>query len=207
LYYLSKKFSDVFRLICQDFFDIFAFVKDARVKDLSKVALKFRGPLPVPVFCIKEAGVSEWIPAGKLSSGMQKVLLILTDIHTLSDGCIYLIDEYENSLGISAIDFLPEILSRIDKKVQYIITSHHPYIINDIVADNWLVFHRQGSEVTIRYGEENIKWFGKSKQQRFVQLINDPFYNMSRHERVQNRFEETGHIHSFTTLLNAFRVG
>ncbi|MBF0510133.1 MAG: ATP-binding protein [Deltaproteobacteria bacterium] len=179
LYYLSRKFPDVFQHICHDFGDIFAFVKSTTIKDLSKIATKSRGPLPVPVFCIKETGVSEWIPAGRLSSGMQKVLLILTDIHTLSDGCIYLIDEYENSLGISAIDFLPELLNSVEKDVQFIITSHHPYIINKFPADDWFVFHRQGAEVTIRYGEENVKRFGRSKQQRFVQLINDPFYNLS----------------------------
>ncbi len=37
---------------------------------------------------------------------MQKVLLILTDVFILPEGGVYIIDEYENSLGLNAIDFL-----------------------------------------------------------------------------------------------------
>ncbi len=108
---------------------------------------------------------------------MQKVLLILTDIYTLPNGSIYLIDEYENSLGVSAIDFFPSFLTDLERDIQFIITSHHPYLINNIPVQNWLVFHRDGSQVQVRYGEENIKAYGESKQTRFLKLLNDPFYS------------------------------
>jgi len=86
-------------------------------------------------------------------------------------------DEYENSLGINAINFFPSFLADIETDKQFIITSHHPYIINKIPVENWFIFHRKGSEIKIRYGRENVERFGRSKQQRFIQLINDPFYN------------------------------
>jgi hypothetical protein len=47
---------------------------------------------------------------------------------------------------------------------------------NNIPVQNWLVFHRQGTRVKIQYGKDNIDAYGVSKQKRFIQLINDPFY-------------------------------
>ncbi len=107
---------------------------------------------------------------------MQKVLLILTDTHILPDEAIYIIDEYENSLGVSAIDFFPGFLLGLEKEIQFFVTSHHPYIINEIPPRNWYIFHRKGTSVSIKYGQELEARFGKSKQKAFIQLINDPFY-------------------------------
>ena len=59
---------------------------------------------------------------------------------------------------------------------QFFITSHHPYIINNIPIENWLVFHRKGLQVKIKSGTELKEKFGKSKQKYFLQLVNDPFY-------------------------------
>lgn len=107
---------------------------------------------------------------------MQKVLLILTDIFVFPEGGIYLIDEYENSLGINAIDFFPSFILEVEKDIQFIVTSHHPYIINEIPVKNWYVFHRKGTEVVIKHGSELAERFGKSKQKAFIKLINDSFY-------------------------------
>ena len=56
------------------------------------------------------------------------------------------------------------------------VTSHHPYIINNIPVRNWYVFHRKGNEVTVKHGDELISKYGKSKQEAFIQLLNDCFY-------------------------------
>lgn len=131
----------------------------------------------VPVFVVKEKGVNRWIALHELSSGMQKVLLILTDIVSLPKDSIYIIDEYENSLGINAINFLPQFLVEHAEGTQFIITTHHPYLINSMPMNTWRVFHRVGSKVVIKHGGEFEKKYGKSKQQAFIQLINDPFYS------------------------------
>lgn len=111
-----------------------------------------------------------------ISSGMKKVLLILTDLHILPEGGVYIIDEYENSLGLGAIDFFPQFILTFEKDVQFIVTSHHPYLINEIPPSSWYVFHRKGQHVSIRHGEELAAHFSKSKQQAFIQLINDPLF-------------------------------
>ncbi len=177
LYFLSKNFPQQYREIRDQYIDIFPFIEKIKIRDLRDFQANLKAPGKTPVFSIKERHVDEWMPLGELSSGMQKVLLILTDIYTLPDGAIYLIDEYENSLGVNAINFFPSLLTHIETETQFIITSHHPYLINQMAAENWLIFHRKGSHVKIRYGKENAKRFSRSKQQRFIQLLNDPFYN------------------------------
>jgi predicted ATPase len=107
---------------------------------------------------------------------MQKVLLIITDVVTLPGGAIYLIDEYENSLGINAINFLPSFLDEQRGDNQVVVTSHHPYLINAIPIDNWYVFNRIGTNVRIKRGTELAEKYGRSKQTLFNQLLNDPFY-------------------------------
>ncbi len=176
LYLLSKHFPDKFEKICDTFQKIFPFITNIALKQFSDLEPRVGLPGLIPVFCIREKHVAEWIKVQSLSSGMIKVLLILTDIELLTNGTIYLIDEYENSLGINAIEFLPEYLLETEKDMQFFITSHHPYIINKFPLQNWYVFHRRGSEVQIDYGEQLIDRYGKSKQQAFTKLINDPIY-------------------------------
>jgi ABC-type multidrug transport system ATPase subunit len=146
------------------------------MKNLKYFQTKIPSPTLFPVFAVKEKNIENWIPIDKLSSGMKKVLLILLDAFIAPPESIYLIDEYENSLGINPINFFPTFLDELEKDIQFVITSHHPYIINNLPVDNWYIFHRKGNNITIRFGEENIKRLSKSKQQRFIQLINDPFY-------------------------------
>lgn len=173
---LSKAYKDIFEEICSIFIDVFPFIEDAQIKELRSVRPSSPWVGYSPVFCIKEKGVDDWITLADLSSGMQKVLLIVTDILILPDGSIYFIDEYENSLGVSAIDFFPTFLYEHHSRMQVFITSHHPYIINKIPVENWFVLHRKGSTVRVKYGNELVNRLGKSKQQAFIKLLNDPFY-------------------------------
>lgn len=176
LFILSRIFPDEFNSIRRHLKIAFPFVEESAVRDLSDVARRVDIAAEIPVFCIRERKSERWIPLPDMSSGMQKVLLILTDTHILPNESIYIIDEYENSLGISAINFFPEFVLDLEKDIQFFLTSHHPYIINEIPFRNWFVFHRNGTEVSIRHGEELESKFGKSKQKAFIQLINDPFY-------------------------------
>ena len=176
IFILSVVFPKIFNAIRKHLKSAFPFIADSAVKDWSDVAKPVEVPGEIPVFCIREKQSNKWIPLPELSSGMQKVLLILTDTHMLPDEAIYMIDEYENSLGISAIDFFPGFLLGLEKEIQFFVTSHHPYIINEIPPRNWYIFHRKGTSVSIKYGQELEARFGKSKQKAFIQLINDPFY-------------------------------
>ena len=45
---------------------------------------------------------------------------------------LVLIDEFENGLGVNCIDVLAELLLGERRDLQFVITSHHPKIINQI---------------------------------------------------------------------------
>lgn len=176
MYILKKYFPEKYKVTIDYYKSIFPFILACDVKDLSEIKKDISIPGRLPVFVITEREVKEPIPLDQMSSGMQKVLLILVDVLTLPEGSLYLIDEYENSLGINAINFLPSFLTNYGGNNQFIITSHHPYLINAIPVKNWFVFHRIGSTVKIKYGKDIEELYGKSKQKAFVKLINDPFY-------------------------------
>jgi len=176
LHIITKCYPEIFNKICNNMKEIFPFIKETAMKDFSKVSKSISTSMNIPVFCIKENNSNEWIPVNELSSGMQKVLLVISDILTLPNGSIYILDEYENSLGVTAIDFFPSFISNIENDIQFFVTSHHPYLINQISPKDWFVFHRKGKIVSIKYGQELAEKFGKSKQKAFIQLINDPFY-------------------------------
>ena len=175
LYILAEMFSDIYEKICDEFKAIFPFVNEVKVLDAEQFGLSYPGI--VPVFAIKEKFHDKWISIKELSSGMKKVLLILTDISLLPKvGGVYLIDEYENSLGINAINTFPNVLLDSENSNQFIITSHHPYIIGNAPVKDWIMMHRKGNQIYVKQGEEIVKRFSKSRQQAFIQLINDPFF-------------------------------
>lgn len=167
LYCLKQIFPERYKFVIDFFKQIFQTVEKIDIELLQDT---------IPRLFIKEKSVKTKIPLEGISSGMIKALLIITDIISLSGGCTYIMDEYENSLGINVIDFLPELLLEYGGDNQFLITTHHPYLINNMPMKNWLVFNRKGSTVRNRMGRDLEEKYGKSKQQTFIQLINDPFY-------------------------------
>ena len=177
LYFINRYFKKEYRLIIEALKDLFPNVEECSIVDAHKEKLVFSPGMFTPVFMVTEKGVSKKIPLKELSSGMVKVLLILTDVLTMPDGFIYELDEYENSLGVNVINFLPTLLLEHQNSKQFLITTHHPYLINQMPVKNWYVLSRSGVKVDIKYGDELVKRYGKSSQESFIKLINDPFYS------------------------------
>lgn len=176
LFILSKTFPHIYKKIIDLFKDSFGFIDAIEIKnsgDLPNFEMVGSGP----VFCIKERSVEKFIRLDEMSSGIQKTLLILTDLCALPDGAIYLIDEYENSLGVGAINALPNALLAEEFNIQLFVTSHHPYIISKFPVENWYVAHRKGSNVRFTYGSELVERYNLSKQDKYFQLLNDPNYS------------------------------
>ena len=126
LFMLYKFNLPEFEEIKQDFRSVFPSVTDIRftienaLEDISS-----------PVLQIKEDGVSQWILYQNISSGMLRTLSQLVLLKLAKGGDVVLIDEFENSLGVNCIDEVAESILDLDEDVQFIITSHHPYIIID----------------------------------------------------------------------------
>lgn len=161
LFLTQHYFKGIFEKIVADFKDIFPQVEDIRFQLLkSKEIYELQ---------IKERG-TDWIRLQEISSGMFKTLMHLVEIKLMADGSVILVDEFENSLGVNCIDAVADSLLNPDRKLQYIITSHHPYIINNINMKYWKIVMRKGSKVFTKNADE-LK-LGKSKHDAFKQLLN-----------------------------------
>ncbi|MFM6201595.1 MAG: AAA family ATPase [Dolichospermum sp.] len=157
----------VFDKIRLSFIDIFRQIEDI------KVELFDRDDLPksvfIPYIFIKEKSVPKWIREDRMSSGMLRTLIHLSEIYLSNPGTVILINEFENSLGINCINILTDDLIHENKTLQFLATSHHPYIINNIPYEYWKIVTRKDGHINIRNASDYH--LGKSKQEAFTQLM------------------------------------
>lgn len=110
-----------------------------------------------------------WVRQERISSGMLKTILFMSEVYLSSDEKVFLIDEFENSLGVNCLDVVTDQLFG-SRELQFIITSHHPYVINNIPMEYWKVVTRKGGVIQTHSAEE-LK-LGRSKHKAFTELIN-----------------------------------
>ena len=120
---------------------------------------------------IQEQGVDHWIWPNRISSGMYRTLLQLCDLYLCPDGTVFLMDEFENSLGINCIKEITEDIFTQDRQLQFIVTSHHPYIIGNIPFDNWKIVTRNGGVVKTHSLADLGCDFTVSRHDSFMQLM------------------------------------
>lgn len=157
-----------FNEIKNAFLDVFPFIEDLKIelnKSFIRDLIEFR-----PCIKIKEKKVSNWIDEIYISSGMIKTLIQVAELYLCPDNSVILIDEFENSLGINCIDEVVYQMLASERNLQFIITSHHPYIINKIGYEYWKIVTRKGSAVKCVDAKEF--GIGKSRLQAFTQLGN-----------------------------------
>lgn len=171
---LKDHFPETYRSCIQYFKDVFRTVEDVRLGDAQALDVGLSGS--APVLMLKEKGIADSVPIPEWSSGMVKVLLLILDVLTQPKHSIYMIDEYENSLGVNAIDFFPSFAREVGGDIQFFITSHHPLLINAVPISDWIVLGRNGSHVQAMYGDRLKERYGLSHHEQYVQLLNDPFY-------------------------------
>lgn len=169
LFLIYKNDKKIFSLIKKRFCDIFTQVEDIKIEPID-----IKIPLPdflreQPFIHIKERNVKHWIEQFKISSGMFRTLIQLSELYLCQEGSVFLIDEFENSLGINCINEITSDILSSNRKIQFILTSHHPYIIDSIGFENWkLVTRNAGVIKTHNMDKFNI---GKSKHSAFMQLL------------------------------------
>lgn len=163
----------IFQEIISRFIDVFPQVEDVKVEPIQDNEFS-NFIFEATIIQIKEVGVQKWIPHNRMSSGMLRTLIHIAEMYLWIEGTVILIDEFENSLGLNCIDVLTEDLIYDDNHIQFIATSHHPYIINKIPFDYWKIVTRKGGLIkTFDAKEFNM---GNSHHDRFMSLINHPFY-------------------------------
>ncbi len=112
----------------------------------------------------------QWITQANISSGMLKALWSIINIFILPKHSVLLIDELENGLGINCIEGVSEFIMSERSDLQVIATSHHPYIINSIVMENWLIVQRKNQVIETHNADEFA--LGRSKHDAYLQLVN-----------------------------------
>lgn len=187
---LANKFiPEVFEEIKMHFIhDIFGCVEDIKIEDVDLEKMKTRKTDNQPrisrqlslfpdrnfLLFIKEKGVSHWISQENISSGMLKTLVHISELYLLPEDSILLIDEFENSLGVNCLDIVTKNLNIENRKIQFILTSHHPYIINNIEIKSWKIVTRKGGTIKVKNAED--LGLGRSRHDAFMQLINSEKY-------------------------------
>ncbi len=166
----SQNAQSIFRNIENDFSSIFPNVEKIKVEFKNLAHSRTELPGFRPNLLIKEKKVLGWIHESTLSEGMFKTILLLSELYLSQDGTIILIDEFENSLGVNCINQVTSAIINSDRAIQFILTSHHPYIINNIDSKYWKIVTREGSIVKTHSASEfNL---GRSRHSAFTQLLN-----------------------------------
>lgn len=151
------------------FSDIFPTVDDIRVVEVplgSQVRLELQ---------IHEAGPDVWVGHEDISQGMLRTLDALRTLLMMSPGSVWLVDEFENSLGVNCLHAVTRLIdTRAD--CQFILTSHHPYVIQSIPIDAWKLVRRRGSTVELIAARDVPSLAGESHLDAFTRLINAPEY-------------------------------
>ncbi|USR91021.1 ATP-binding protein [Phormidium yuhuli AB48] len=167
---LHRAFPETFNRIKEAFISVFPNVSDVKIETIRGNNI----PVELSDFfkeantvSIKEKGVKDWIQ--NISSGMLKTLMYISELYLAPENSIILVDEFENSLGVNCLDSVTELILG-DKGFQFFITSHHPYIINNVSPAYWKIVTRKGGVVTIKDSEDFH--ISESRQKAFIDLIN-----------------------------------
>lgn len=163
---------EIFLEIKEEFISIFPQVQDIKFQYEEEKTSSFTGLMNFEikryVLYIQDlSGV--WIRQHEISSGMMKTLFHLTYLKTIGNHSVILIDEFENGLGINCMQEVTNDIICADH-LQFILTSHHPYIINNIGMGYWKVVFRKGNKICTRTAQE--LGLGNSKHDAFFQLMN-----------------------------------
>ncbi len=156
---------DVCHSIVRRILEAFPQLEDVRVAGKYKSVLENFMEITIS---IREKGVPREIEAKYISSGMLRTIIHIAQIYLANDGSVILIDEFENSLGTNCMDILTEDLIHENKNIQFITTSHHPYIINALPYQYWKIVTRKAGVISAKNASEYK--LGKSKQKAFIQL-------------------------------------
>jgi hypothetical protein len=171
---LQEEYKDEFAQLKEDYISIFPSVIDIRIGTQQEFEPDSLNPFPFPILtiAIKEEGIGCWIVGTSLSSGMYRTLLHLLELALAPKGTVLCIDELENSLGVNCLDEVVHTLLRRSKDIQFIATSHHPYVINAVPPSQWRLVTRKGSVITVKDETSIPALKSRSSQDNFIRLIN-----------------------------------
>lgn len=181
-YYFQQLFPTAFAQIVSDFQDAFPLVENVtvRVNPFVRLAASQMEVSRVSLV-LTEKGVANEVPFEGMSSGMQRYLSFLVHLSFAPPGTVVLIDELESSLGVNCLPAATRFLLTRAPDLQLVLTSHHPYIIEQIPPTYWKLVTRQGHQVRVLDASQIPALADtRSHLDRFTRLINLPEYDRER---------------------------
>ncbi|MBF0437761.1 MAG: ATP-binding protein [Magnetococcales bacterium] len=171
-YIIQQQHKETFHRIQNKFIEIFATVNEIKIETKSGATQE-----KISIFLtIHETGVNTPIHAYRISSGMLRTLCFLFELALAPKGSVFLVDEIENGLGVNCLPHIIDAMQERNDEVQFILTSHHPYVINNIPYKDWKLVMRSGGEVWVKNATDVRALQSQSAHDQFIQLINSPEY-------------------------------
>ena len=163
IYIVKNTNRSKFDAFLEDLQDIFPEIEDVHLNQYSSDNGDY-------YLSIKQKG--HMILQPDISSGVMRTIYILACIHFCEPSSVVLFDELENSLGVNCLDEMVEriIQKSAKKQIQFLLTSHHPYIINQLPTNSWLVVSQKDGIIDSKKASD--LGLGKMKQDNFFDLIN-----------------------------------
>lgn len=179
-YLLQEACPEQWREVQSTFKSIFPSVDVIRTRELRSSDILIRGSSDAPVpfeigglsLSLKERGNDHWISEGVISSGMLRTFMHLVEIFLAPPGTVVMIDEFENSLGKNCMPQVTEFILGRAPDIQFILTSHHPYIINSIPIKTWKLVQRRGATVRMLPARDIPALQEASHHDAFDRLLN-----------------------------------
>jgi AAA15 family ATPase/GTPase len=162
----EKNNFEVIKDITNEFKSIFPEVFELNIVEISNPTID-EGHVE---YQIKAVGSHKWIPHRNISSGMLRTLNYLIESYLSDDDTLFLIDEFENSLGHNCLPRLAEDIVIKSGFRQFIITTHHPDIINEFEFDDWIIITRNKGQIFNKKATELP--FSRSLNEPYLALIN-----------------------------------
>lgn len=160
LYIIKYYYQDLYIKFFDYVKELFMEIEDIDVKEIPSM----------DVFMVTIKVYGKELYQHDISNGMLKTIYYFVELVTMPENSIVLIDEFENGLGVNCIDILAEMMLTERNDLQFIITSHHPKIINQISKENWKIIDRDIS--TVKNYDSNEYGIGNSQHDSYFNLIN-----------------------------------
>lgn len=165
-YIVTRKFPEIHEKIKQDYIEIFPQVQDAWVRtplggDMLEVYIE-----------INSENISIIISQSDISSGMFRALMMIVELYLCHEESLFLMDEFENSLGFNCLDKMFELIENkaYNQENQFILTTHNPYIIRNADLSAIKIVTRKGNKIIVKNAMD--LGLADSVQDNFFKIIN-----------------------------------
>lgn len=164
LYMIDEKFPEIYEQIRQDYLTIFPQVKD--------VLIVFDGGTQNVNVCLELYDKEGIIPQSQISSGMFRTLMAIVELYLCHEESLFLLDEFENSLGFNCLDKMFELIENkaYSGENQFILTTHNPYIIRNTDLSAIKIVTRKGNKIIVKNAID--MGLAESAQDNFFKIIN-----------------------------------